>query len=194
MAENITALLATWNAGDATALDQLVPIVYGELRKIAASRLRSEQNCATLTPTALVHEVYLRFANQQRVNYGDRKHFFRAAARIVRRILVDHARERNALKRGGEYEQMPLTEGVWFTLPADLDLVDLDQALDSLEQVDEQKARVVELRYFAGLSIPETADTLGLSPTTVKREWAVARAWLYDRLGGQIDNSFGAHE
>jgi RNA polymerase sigma factor (TIGR02999 family) len=184
--DDVTGLLERWSSGDARALEELVPIVYQELRKVAASRLRGERHEGTLPPTALVHEVYLQLRDQRRVQYNNRSHFFGAAARIIRRILVDRARERQAVKRGGEWERVPLQEAeIWFRVPEEVDLVGLDDALEALAEFDPQKAKIVELRYFAGFSVPEVADALDLSATTIKREWAVARAWLYERLSAE---------
>jgi RNA polymerase sigma factor (TIGR02999 family) len=179
---DITLLLHKWSGGDPRALDQLMPIVYNELRILAASSLRSESTSATLQSTALVHEVYLRLVGQNRVEFHSRKHFYGAVAQIIRRILVDRARERKAAKRGGGAEKIALEDAFAVPLPGEVDVSDLDQALSVLDGFDPGKARLVELRYFAGLSIPETAEVLGVSPTTVKREWAIARAWLFDRL------------
>jgi|SRR5215472_5555608 RNA polymerase sigma factor (TIGR02999 family) len=179
---DITLLLQKWSGGDPRALDQLMPIVYNELRILAASSLRSESGSPTLQSTALVHEVYLRLVGQNRVEFQNRKHFYGAAAQIIRRILVDRARERKAAKRGGGAEKIALEDALAVPLPGEVDVSDLDQALSVLDEFDPGKARLVELRYFAGLSIPETAEVLGVSPTTVKREWAIARAWLFDRL------------
>jgi RNA polymerase sigma factor (TIGR02999 family) len=179
---DITLLLQKWSGGDPRALDQLMPIVYNELRILAASSLRSESTSATLQSTALVHEVYLRLVGQNRVEFHSRKHFYGAVAQIIRRILVDRARERKAAKRGGGAEKIALEDAFAVPLPGEVDVSDLDQALSVLDGFDPGKARLVELRYFAGLSIPETAEVLGVSPTTVKREWAIARAWLFDRL------------
>ena len=178
---NVTALLELWSRGDGNALDQLLPIVYSELRRMAASSLRGQQP-GTLQPTALVHEVYLQLAAQRRIEFHNRSHFFGAAAQIIRRILVDHAREKAAAKRGGNAAQVELDEAFAISMPHDLDVIALDRALSDLTTFDARKAKVVELRYFAGLSIPETAETLGVSPMTVKREWAIARAWLYERM------------
>jgi RNA polymerase sigma-70 factor (ECF subfamily) len=182
--DDITTLLERWNSGDRSAFEELVPIVYNELRSAAAGRLRREPGGGTLGPTALVHEVYLQLAEQRRVQYHNRAHFFGAAAGILRRILVDRARQRHSIKHGGDYERVPFDESLRLESSADVDLVDLDAALSELEQLDPQKTRIVELRYFAGFSIPETAEVMGISATTVKREWSIARAWLYDRLSG----------
>jgi len=183
-------MLERWSRGDRVAFEELVPLVYGELRKLAASHLRREGAETTLQPTALVHEVYLQLAMQRRVQFNDRAHFFGAAAQIIRRILVDRARGKHALKRGGDRPQVALDgaagleDALGLAIPKDVDLLDLDSALATLEQFDPQKARVVELRYFAGLSVPEAAEVLGVSATTVKRQWSIARAWLYERLHG----------
>lgn len=179
---DVTTLLESWSRGDANALDRLVPVVYDELRRLAASHLRRESNAATLQPTALVHEVYLKLLDQRRVEYRSRAHFYGAAAQIIRRMLVDYARERNAVKRGGGAEAVTLEDSLSLAIPPEVNMMELDAALTALEAFDADKARLVELRYFAGLSIPETSDVLGVSVTTVKREWAIARAWLYDRM------------
>jgi len=177
----VTTLLEQWSRGDRAALDQLLPIIYNELRRLAASYLRGQRS-GTMQPTALVHEVYLQLADQHRVEFHNRSHFFGAAAQIIRRILVDRAREKGAAKRGGDAERVALEDALAISMPRDLDVLALDLALSELASFDAQKARVVELRYFAGLSIPETAEAIGVSPMTIKREWAIARAWLYDRL------------
>ncbi len=181
---SVTELLEQWGRGDGSALEALLPIVYDELRRLAASYLRRESPDNTLQPTALVHEVYLRLIDQRRIEFHNRAHFFGAAAQIIRRILVDRAREKHAAKRGGDAERVALEDALAVGVPPDVDMIALDTALSDLGGFDAQKARVVDLRYFAGLSIPETAEVLGLSPTTIKREWSIARAWLYDRLGG----------
>lgn len=180
--DQVTALLKRWSGGDRDALEQLIPIVYDELRKLAASHLRRESANPTLQTTALVHEVYLRLVGQESVKFHNRRHFYGAAAQIIRRILIDYARERKAEKRGGDAERVALEAALAIPVPADVNMIALDDALTALDEFDSQKARLVELRYFAGLSIPETAEVMGVSPTTVKREWAIARAWLYDRL------------
>ena len=181
MAEDITALLATWRLGDPAARDQLVRLVYPELRAVADRQLRGERANHTLQPTALVNEAYLRLSGLDRMQWQDRAHFVRMAARLMREILVDHARRRDASKRDGG-QQVTLTG---LDLPADapdLDVMALDSALARLEQLDPDKARLVELRYFGGLSIEETAEAMALSPATVKRHWQVARAWLFAAL------------
>lgn len=178
---SVTALLEQWSRGDRGALEQLLPVIYDELRRLAASYLRG-QGSGTLQPTALVHEVYLQLVEQHRIEFHNRSHFFGAAAQIIRRILVDRAREKGAAKRGGDAVRVALEDALAVSVPRDLDMIALDVALSDLAAFDQQKAKVVELRYFAGLSIPEAAEALGVSPMTIKREWAIARAWLYERL------------
>jgi RNA polymerase sigma factor (TIGR02999 family) len=180
---SVTALLEQWGRGNPRALEQLLPIIYDELRRLAASYLRGQRS-DTLPPTALVHEVYLQLVEQHRIEFHNRSHFFGAAAQIIRRILVDRAREKGAAKRGGDAVRVALEDALAVSMPGDLDVMALDLALSDLAAFDAQKAKVVELRYFAGLSIPETAEALGVSPMTIKREWAIARAWLYERLTG----------
>lgn len=182
MHDQVTTLLEKWSHGDRDALEQLIPIVYSELRNLAASYLRREATSSSLQATALVHEVYLRLVDQDRAEFHNRTHFYGAAAQIIRRILVDHARAKKAAKRGGSGEKITLEDALATPVPPDVDMIELDRALLGLEEFDPGKARLVELRYFAGLSIPQTAEVMGVSPTTVKREWAIARAWLYDRL------------
>jgi RNA polymerase sigma factor (TIGR02999 family) len=179
----VTGLLQAWGGGDTAALDQLVPIVYEELRRQAERYLRREIPGHTLQTTALVHEAYLRLVDQRQARWQNRAQFFGVAAQLMRRILVDHARRHQATKRGGSAIQVPLEEGAVSAAQPDVDLVALDDALTRLAGHDAQQARVVELRYFTGLGIEETAETLGISPATVKREWAMARAWLKRELG-----------
>src|SRR5215471_11338493 len=162
-------LLEQWSHGDRGALEALLPIIYDELRKLAASFLRGKPD-GTLQPTGLVHEVYLQLAGQRRIEFHNRSHFFGAAAQIIRRILVDRAREKGAAKRGGGAAPVELEEALAYSMPRDLDVIALDLALNDLATFDSEKARLVELRYFAGLSIPETAEALGVSPMTIKRE------------------------
>lgn len=173
---DITALLKDWSGGDRQALERLMPAVYAELRRLAAAQLRAERPDHTLQPTALVHEAYLRLAQQRSVAWANRGHFFRIAARIMRRILVDHARRRRALKRDAE----PLRLAASGVEPMDRapELVALDSALDSLEKIDPEQARIVELRFFGGLTVEEAAEATGVSTATIKREWRTARAWL----------------
>jgi RNA polymerase sigma factor (TIGR02999 family) len=169
--------------GDAAALDQLVPIVYEELHRQAQRYLRRESPGHTLQTTALVHEAYLRLVDQREARWQNRAQFFGVAAQLMRRILVDHARRHQAAKRGGSAIQVPFEEGAVAAVESEVDLVALDDALTRLAAFDPQEARVVELRYFTGLGIEETAEALRISPATVKREWAMARAWLKRELG-----------
>jgi RNA polymerase sigma factor (TIGR02999 family) len=184
---DITGLLMAWRGGDEGALNDLLPIVYGELRRQARRALRREVDGHTLQPTALVHEAYLRLIDQRRAHWESRTQFFGVAAQLMRRILVDHARARRRTKRGGGAAQITLTDLTGSEDPvgsddASVDTLDLDEALTRFAVLDPDKARLVELRYFAGLSIPESAAALGVSPATVGREWAVARAWLRREL------------
>jgi RNA polymerase sigma factor (TIGR02999 family) len=178
----VTQLLLAWNKGDRDALDRLMPLVYAELRRLARRHMRSEGSEHTLQPTVLVNEAYIRLVGQNRVNWQSRAHFFGAAAQIIRRVLVDHARGRGRLKRGGNRAQADLNDAAGASAGLNVDVVALDEALSQLAKWDPQKERIVELRFFAGLSIEETAETLGISQATVKREWAAARAWLYQEM------------
>lgn len=171
-----TALLVRWKNGDRNALDQLLPLVYEELRRLARSYLRRERSQHTLQSTALVHEAYLRLVDQN-VDWQSRAHFFGIAAQMMRRILVDHARARHAAKRGDGLK-VTLDEGMAQAEAQSLDVLALDRALNELVKLDEQQGKVVELRYFAGLSIEETAEAMSISAATVKREWTMAKAWL----------------
>jgi RNA polymerase sigma factor (TIGR02999 family) len=179
----LTRLLQAWQLGDDAAANELVPLVYAELRKIAANRLRSERSGHTLQPTVLVHEAWMRLADQ-RADWQNRGHFFAIAAQAMRRILVDHARRRATAKRGSTPVSVPVDD-VAHLLPSpmpDERLLALDAALDQLAGLDARQAKVVELRFFAGLSVEDTAALLDVSPTTVKREWATARAWLFNAV------------
>ncbi len=178
---DITALLKDWSGGDRAALERLMPVVYAELRRLAASHLRAERTDHTLQPTALVHEAYLRLAGQRSVEWANRAHFFGIAARIMRRILVDHARRRRALKRDGAALRLATLE--FESSDRAPELIALDAALTSLESLDPQQARVVELRFFGGMTVEETAEATGVSTATVKREWRTARAWLRREIG-----------
>jgi RNA polymerase sigma factor (TIGR02999 family) len=182
----VTALLNRWREGDATALEKLLPLVYDELRRIAARQLRRERPNHTLQPTALVHEVYLRLVDQHRIEWQNRAQFFGVAAQLIRRILVDHARNRRTAKRGGGTLTVTLDDAISEPARRDIDLVKLDDALLSLATKDQQQSRVVELRFFGGLSIDDTAEVLGVSPSTVKRDWAAAKAWLYRDMSTRI--------
>jgi RNA polymerase sigma factor (TIGR02999 family) len=174
--------LIDWNNGSREALDALLPLVYDELRRVAAGYLRRERPGQTLQGTALVHEAYLRLVDQTRVKWQNRAHFLGVAAQMIRRILVDQVRAKNAAKRGAGAMTLSLGESIEVAERRDVDLVLLDDALDELARFDPRQARIVELRYFTGLSIEETAEVIGVSPATVKREWAVARAWLFREL------------
>lgn len=174
----VTQLLRDWSAGRKEARDELLGLVYEPLRSIAERHLYREREGHTLQPTALVHELYIRFVDQRSVDWHDRAHFFAVAAQVMRRILVDHARRRKSEKRGGAME--PLTIGAALDVAAqeNFDVVALDVALESLEKVFPQQAKIVELRFYAGLTIDETAQVLGVSAATISREWTMARAWL----------------
>jgi RNA polymerase sigma factor (TIGR02999 family) len=175
---DITQILAEYREGDRDAIDRLIPLVYAELRRIAARSLRSERKEHTLQPTALVAEAYLRLVEQQNAVWQNRAHFLGCAARLMRNILVDHARAHRADKRGGHQIRVTLGEDLLQIEEREIDLLALDAALERLAEQDEQKSRIVELRYFGGLSTEETAEVLGVSDRTVKRAWALARAWL----------------
>lgn len=181
-AEAVTALLAAWGRGDEDARDRLLPIVYAELRRRAAAYLRRERPGHTLQPTALVHEVYLRLVGQQGIPWQNRAQFFGVAAGMMRRILVDHARGRRAGKRGGGAFHASWEDDVVTPQGDQVDIAAVDDALNDLARLDPRQSQIVELRYFGGLSIEETADVLKISPATVKREWTVARAWLYGQV------------
>jgi RNA polymerase sigma factor (TIGR02999 family) len=186
-AADVTRYLRAWEAGDDRALEALLPLVYAELRQIAARHLGSERSGHTLQPTALVNEAYLRLHGLRGVPWHDRTHFFAIASRIMRRALVDHARARSAVKRGADAPRVELIEGVHDALEPVLDaptLIDLDRALDELALAEPRLARLVEVRFFGGLTIEEAALVLGCSPRTAKRDWTFARAWLLRRLSG----------
>jgi len=182
----ITEILRAWEQGDDGALERLLPMVYAELRSIAAKHLRSERPGHTLQPTALANEAYLRLRGLGDVPWHDRAHFFAIASRIMRRVLVDHARAKMARKRGSDAPKVQLTEGYHDGMQPAMDaaeLIDLDRALDDLTAAEPRLSRLVELRFFGGLSIDEAAALLGCSPRTAKRDWTFARAWLLHRLG-----------
>ena len=181
----VTQLLQDWSQGDETALDKLIPIVYDELRRQAANYMRRERPWQSLQTTALVHEAYLRLVDQRAVEWQNRNHFFAIAANLMRRILVDHARQHQAEKRGGaDLTMLPIDDVDASIDEPEVDLVALDQALERLSLLDEQQSRVVELRFFSGLSVEETAAVLNISARTVKREWRAAKAWLLRELSG----------
>jgi RNA polymerase sigma factor (TIGR02999 family) len=183
----VTDLLHRWQGGDAGALEELTPLVYGELHRIARRHLAREEPDHTLQATALVHEAFLKLVDQHRVEWRSRAHFFNLAATLMRRILVDHARASDRLKRGGGVTKVSLIDAAHASEAGPLDLADiltLDRALDELKSLDPRQSQIVELRFFGGLTLDETAETLELSTGTIRREWAVARAWLFQRLTG----------
>jgi RNA polymerase sigma factor (TIGR02999 family) len=177
----VTELLVAWSKGDERALDALTPLVYDELRRLARSYMRQERAGHTLQSTALVHEAFLRLVDQ-RVKWNSRAHFFGIAAQMMRRILVDHAKAQSAAKRGAGAVRIELEEGLATAPNRDVDLLALDEALERLTKVDPQRSRIVELRFFGGLSNEESAEVLGVSPATIQRQWAGARAWLFHEL------------
>jgi RNA polymerase sigma factor (TIGR02999 family) len=178
----VTALLVRWSQGENAAREKLVPLVYDELRRLARRVLLGQRVDHTLQSTALVHEAYLRLVGHDTVHWDDRIHFFAVAAQLMRRILVDHARKHLAAKRGGDQVTLSLDEHLAPAKSRPLDVVALDDALNELSRMNPQHSRIIELRFFAGLSIEETAQAIGISPATVKRDWGVARAWLYREL------------
>jgi RNA polymerase sigma factor (TIGR02999 family) len=180
----ITELLRLWSDGRPDALDRLLPIIQLELRQLAASYMRRERRDHTLQATALVNEAFLKLVGQRDVHWQNRAHFFGIAAQAMRRILVDHARARASEKRGAGERHVSIDDAAVIGEPTDLDLLALDEALERLDRVDPQQSRVVELRFFAGMTIEETAEALQISPATVVREWTVAKAWLYAELRG----------
>jgi RNA polymerase sigma factor (TIGR02999 family) len=178
---DVSQLLRAWSEGDKSALDRLTPIVYQELRRLARRYLRGERPGHSLQSTALVNEVYLRLVNYRRMRWQDRAHFFAVSAQLMRRILVEHARRRN-LKRGGNVPHVSLDQAAVVGGSGPKDLVALDEAMNELARMDPRKVQVVELRYFGGLSVEETAEALGISAVTVMRDWTGARAWLHREL------------
>lgn len=176
--KDVTQLLAAWGRGDKSALDKLLPLVHAELRRIAQRQLRQERPGHTLQATALVNEAYLKLAGDQGLEWRDRAHFFAVCAQVMRHILIDHARSRRREKRGGGAIQVSLNDALVVADEQSTDILALDEALSALEQLDPQKARLVELRFFAGLTIEETAEVLNSSPRTVRREWRRSKAWL----------------
>jgi len=180
----VTEVLQRISGGDPGAVDRLLPLVYDELRAVARRELRRERSDHTLQPTALVHEAYLKLARLDRLEWRDRAHFFGAAAGTMRRVLVSHARRKRAEKRGGGAKAVPLENVVLAARERPEDVLALDEALARLADLDSRQAQVVECRFFAGMSVPETAEALGVSPATVKRDWTAARAWLNRELTG----------
>jgi RNA polymerase sigma-70 factor (ECF subfamily) len=178
----LTELLSDWQQGDQTALNKLTPLVYDELRRIAHRYVQRERNGHTLETTALVNEAYLRLAGQKKIEWQNRAHFFAVTARVMRHILIDHARRRHYVKHGGDMRQVSLEEAETMSQERARELEALDEALEELAKFDMRKSRVVELRYFGGLDLEETADVLELSVMTVRRDWRVAKAWLFRRM------------
>ena len=183
-AVGVTRLLLEWSEGNAAALEQLFPVVYDDLRRRARHYLRSERAAHTLQPTALVHEAFLRLIDQRFVTWQNRAQFFALAAQMMRRILVNHALSKRAAKRGGNVPDVPFDDEVHGVKPRDVDLLALDQALTALTGIDPRQSQIVELRYFGGLTVEETADVVGVSPATVKREWTAAKLWLRRQIAG----------
>jgi len=185
---DVTALLGELTKGNPDAGPKLIPLVYGELRRMAAGYMRRERTGHTLQATALVHEAYLKLLGQHSVDWQNRAHFFGIAAQVMRRILIDHARSHVRDKRGGGREAVPLDEALVFSPEKSADFLELDSALDRLAELDPRQARIVELRFFGGLTVEEAAEVLGISPKTVKRDWSVAKAWLHGELKATYGN------
>ena len=183
--EQVTQLLLELRGGNRAAVDELTPLVYEELKRIAGGQLRSERPGHTLQATALVHEAYLKLVGQRDVAWQNRAHFFGVAAQVMRRILLDYAKERVRDKRGGAIRRTLLDEALLVSEDRASSLVDIDEALTRLEQLDPRQAKVVELRFFGGLSVEETSEAMNISAPTVKREWAMAKAWLYRELAAR---------
>ena len=181
-AEEVTRLLIEWKQGSQTAVDALVPLVYDEMRRLAQSYLRDERAAATLRPTALVHEAYLRLVAQRLPDWESRSHFFGVAAHLMRQILVDHARRNKSFKRGGGLAKASLEEAINFAPERSSDILALDDSLKALAQIDERKSRIIELRFFGGFSVEETAQAMGISVATIGREQRLAEAWLHREM------------
>lgn len=184
--QDVTKLLVKWSKGDSAALDALIPLVYSELRRLARHYLQQEKQSHTLSSTALVHEAYLRLVKQTDVTWQNRAHFFGVASQMMRRILVDHARRQAYAKRGGGAMTLTLDDTISAPRQREIDLVALDDALHGLAKLDQRQSRLVELRFFGGLSIEETSEVLGVSAPTVKRDWASARAWLFREISRSL--------
>jgi len=182
VSSEVTGLLEDWKQGDAAALQKLTPLIYDQLRRIAHRYAQRERNGNTLQTTALINEAYLRLAGGEKHDWQNRSHFFAVTAQVMRHILIDHARRRRFAKHGGELQQVPIEEASLMAAERAAELIALDEALAEFALLDSRKARVVELRYFAGLSLEETADAVGVSLMTVRRDWQAAKAWLYRRL------------
>jgi len=183
----VTGLLLDWGKGDKAALDKLMPLVYEELRRLAHYHMGRERPGHTLQTTALVNEAYLRLVDQRDVQWQNRAHFFGIASQMMRRILVDHARSRRYAKRGGGARQVSLDEAATLSLERAADVIALDDALTALADIDQRKTNIVEMRFFGGLSIEETAEVLGVSPGTVMRDWTLAKAWLHRHISKEND-------
>jgi len=192
-AEDISTLLRAWSNGDQSALERLTPVVYGELHRLARRYMKGERSGHSLQTTALVNEAYMRLVDYERMQWQNRAHFFAVSAQLMRRILVEHARRHN-LKRGGGVQHVALDEAAVVGGGQDADLVALDDAMNGLARIDPRKVQVVEMRFFGGLSVEETAEVLKVSPVTVKRDWRAARAWLYRELTGGTDDGLRAME
>jgi RNA polymerase sigma-70 factor (ECF subfamily) len=190
---DVSTLLRAWSAGDQDALERLIPIVYHDLRRLARRYMKGERPGHSLQTTALVNEAYLRLVNYKRIDWQDRTHFFAVSAQLMRRILVEHARRRN-LKRGGGIQHVSLEETAVAGGDRTTDITALDDALNALARFDPRKVQVVEMRFFAGLSVEETAKVLKVSAITVMRDWTTAKAWLYRELGGEAGDGFGPME
>jgi len=187
--QQITGLLVRWSKGDEAALKELTPLVYGDLRKLAGWLMRDERPNHTLQPTALVNEAYERLAKDKKRSWQNRAHFLAVASQVMRHILVDYARQHNRLKRGGGVEILPLDDALAFAPPTSRSLLALDEALQRLSEIETRKARVVQLRYFGGLTVDETASILQISPNTVIRDWEFSKAWLKKEIEGRKDES-----
>jgi len=184
--DGVTRLLIELSEGDERAVDKLLPLVYDELRKLAGYHMKKERAAHTLQPTALVHETYLKLIDQQKCDWKNRAHFFALASQVMRRLLVNHARDRKALKRGGaDRQQVSLSVAVNSFNKEELDILALNEALEDLSRIDERKGRIVELKFFGGLSTKEIAEILGISVATVERDWSFAKAWLYDAISSK---------
>ena len=186
-ASDVTALLVAWGAGDESALDRLVPLVHAELRRLAQQQMANERPGHTLQVTALVNEAYLRLVDLKRIRWQDRAHFLAMSAKLMRRILVDHARSRGAAKRGAGHALIPIDEVDVAVADRPVDLIALNEALDALASADARKAQIVEMRFFGGLSVEETAEALGVSAETVKRDWRIAKTRLLRELTGRLE-------
>ena len=188
---DVTILLSELTRGNQQAVEQLVPLVYCELKRLANGYMRRERPDHTLQPTALVHEAYLKLVEQRSTNWQSRAHFFGIAAQMMRRILIDHARGHLREKRGGGQRAVPIDDALAFAPEHSLELIKLDESLERLAQLDPRQARIVELRFFGGLSVEQTAEMLGISEKTVKRDWSVAKAWLHGDLKANHGNNAG---